>query len=128
MTYSHRATALLLTLVLAPAAPAQTADTRKLDEHYRRAAALSAQGKWAEALPEYERALVLARAVYGPNHRETGVALAIVGGSHFRLGDLPRAEAELVECLRILGREPGAEGADAAQIRGLLGSVYLGLK
>ena len=118
----------LAALVAAATAPAQPAGGPELDAVYRRAAELSAAGKHAEALPEYERVLALTRAAHGPDHREVGVAAGNVGGTRYKLGDLPRAEADLAEAVRILGGVPGQEGEAATQVRLLLGTVRIGLK
>ena len=114
----------LLALCVALAPPGEA----ELDAHYKRAAAHTAAGRHADALPEYEAALALARRLYGPDHRETGLTASNVGGTRFKVDDYARAEADLTQAIRILGGRPGQEDEPATQTRLLLGAACLAQK
>jgi len=105
MTYRMLAIAFLF--VAAPLVSAQQADERELDATHRKANEFYKAGKYTAAITEWERALALARKIYGPNHREVGITLTNIGGTRTRVDDFKRAEEELTEAIRILGGVAG---------------------
>lgn len=125
---THRMLAIAFLFVAAPLVSAQKADERELNAAYRKASDFTKAGKYTEAIPEWERALALTRKIYGPNHREVGIALSNLGGTRSRVDDFKRAEEELTEAIRILGGVAGKEDETATQTRLILGTVKISLK
>lgn len=68
-------------------------DLRKeLDDHFLKGAAFREKGKWAEALPHFEKAAELANAVFGPEDRNTASIVNGLAFNYSQLGRRPEAE------------------------------------
>lgn len=82
------------------------------------------QGRLLEAKRWQEEALRLHEEHFGPVHRDTGRALANLGGTLALLGELTRAEAVLQRALGILRRTLGEENLSVARTLSNLALVY----
>src|SRR3954466_7446147 len=84
---------LLVALAAAdPAAARQKEGQADLDAAFQRGAALRKQGKMAEALPQFEKALSLAKDVFGPDHLNTAAIMNTTGVTCLDLGRTKDAE------------------------------------
>ncbi|MCP3168018.1 protein kinase domain-containing protein [Myxococcus qinghaiensis] len=82
------------------------------------------QGRLLEAKRWQEEALRLHEEHFGPAHRDTGRALANLGGTLALLGELSRAEAVLQRALTILRKTLGEENLSVARTLSNLALVY----
>ncbi|MFY2560916.1 protein kinase domain-containing protein [Corallococcus terminator] len=82
------------------------------------------QGRLLEAKRWQEEALRLHEEHFGPAHRDTGRALANLGGTLALLGELSRAEAVLLRALAILRKTLGEENLSVARTLSNLALVY----
>jgi tetratricopeptide (TPR) repeat protein len=70
-------------------------------ELFNLAESMCGQGKWLEGNGIFEESLALSRRALGPKHIRTVADLNALGNVSMMLGDMPRAEAVLVEALAI---------------------------
>jgi CHAT domain-containing protein/multidrug resistance efflux pump len=77
---------------------------------------LNTEGKYAEAVPLFERALELREAALGGSHLEVARCLNLLGNIHQELGHYARAELLLKRALTIREAELGKSHQDVAQV------------
>jgi tetratricopeptide (TPR) repeat protein len=82
------------------------------------------QGKYQEAIPLAEKAVELAKRVYGPEHPDTATSLNNLGKLYREMGEYAKAEPPLQEALRIRQKVLGPEHPDTATSLANLGSLY----
>jgi len=124
--------ALLLVMVLAAALPfaalAQTADAaREVRAAYDKALALERQGKYAEALPYYQKALDLARATFGKDHVNTATIQNGLACLYKDLDQYAKAETLYQGCLEIYEARLGRDHTAVAQSLNDLAALYVAL-
>ncbi|HTE53003.1 MAG TPA: tetratricopeptide repeat protein [Kofleriaceae bacterium] len=82
-----------------------------------------------EALPLFEQAVALRRALYGDESPRLAAAITALGNAYAMQGDLERAKREHVQALEITRNALGAMHPDVATMHGNIGSDELyGLK
>jgi tetratricopeptide (TPR) repeat protein len=82
------------------------------------------QGKYQEAIPLAEKAVELAKRVYGPEQRNTATRLNNLAELYQAMGDYPKAEPFLQEALRIRQKVLGPEHPDTAASLNNLALLY----
>ena len=70
-------------------------------ELFNLAESMCGQGKWREADGVFEESLALSRRALGPKNIRTAAGLSALGNVSMMLGEMPRAEEQLVEALAI---------------------------
>jgi len=93
------------------------------DFHDRVARVLEADGRYAEALAEAERALALRRGLLGPGHPEVGSTLRATGLMLYRLGRMEEARRRFEEALGLQRVALGPDHPEVATIVDNLGTV-----
>src|SRR5271166_1764485 len=91
------------------ACPASQSDDDEFTSLDQQVQTLFKQGKYQEAIPLAEKAVELAKRVYGPQHPNTATSLTNLGGLYKVIGEYAKAEPLLQEALRIRQKVLGPE-------------------
>ncbi|MFP4040653.1 MAG: tetratricopeptide repeat protein [Desulfosudaceae bacterium] len=86
--------------------------------------ALSARGRQAEAVRQYQRALAIKKKRLGPNHPETAKSYSNLGVAHDRQGDLEKASGAYHRALSIYLRHFGRHDLRTAAVYNNLGVLH----
>src|SRR2546422_69453 len=86
----------------------------ELDAAFKKGTMLQDQGKHAEAIPFYEKALALAQTVFGPDHLDTAGITVTLANCYQRVGRLADAEPLFRRCLAIREAKLGKDHAALA--------------
>ena len=90
----------------------------------QRVQTLFKQGKYQEAIPLAEKAIELAKRVYGPEHPNTATSLNNLAELYDYMGEHAKAEPLLQEALRIRQKVLGSEHPDTALSLNNLAALY----
>ena len=85
---------------------------------------LNARGRYREAEPLYQRALLVAEQVQGASHPDTAISLNNLAGLYWDQGRYAEAEPLLKRALDISEQELGASHPDTASSLNALASLY----
>jgi tetratricopeptide (TPR) repeat protein len=113
--------ALGLWIFACSASSAEDDDPNALNQQVKQ---LIEEGKYPEAVPLAEKAVELAKRVYGPEHPYTATSLNNLGELRQAMGEYPKAEPLLQEALRIRQKVLGPEHPDTALSLNNLGGLY----
>ena len=102
----------------------QSSSEKKLQAVFQKAVALQNQTKYQEALPYYERALELARNIYGENHLGTATVMNNLGTLYYSLGQYAKAKPLLQRSLKIRKDRLGPDHIEVAQTMNNLAMLY----
>src|SRR5580692_5691575 len=113
--------ALGLWIFACSASSAEDDDPNALNQQVKQ---LIEEGRYPEAVPLAEKAVELAKRVYGPEHPYTATSLNNLGELRQAMGEYPKAEPLLQEALRIRQKVLGPEHPDTALSLNNLGELY----
>jgi len=113
--------ALGLWIFACSASSAEDDDPNALNQQVKQ---LIEEGRYPEAVPLAEKAVELAKRVYGPEHPYTATSLNNLGELRQAMGEYPKAEPLLQEALRIRQKVLGPEHPDTALSLNNLGGLY----
>ena len=82
------------------------------------------QGKYQEAIPLAEKAVEIAKRVYGPEHPDTATSLNNLAVLYRDMGEYAKAEPLYQEALRIRQKVLGSEHPDTAISLNNLAGLY----
>ena len=119
---------LLLALgLLILACPASQSDDDEFNSLNRQVQTLFNQGKYQEAIPLAEKAVQLAKRVYGPEQPNTATSLDNLALLYQVMGEYAKAEPLYKEALRIKQKVLGPEHPDTATSLNNLASLYVAM-
>src|SRR5208282_139567 len=98
--------ALALWILACPASQSDDAEFNLLNQQVHK---LFEQGKYQEAIPLAEKAVELAKRVYGPEQPNTATSLNNLALLYLDMGEYAKAETLLQEALRIWQKVLGSE-------------------
>ncbi|MBL7076927.1 MAG: tetratricopeptide repeat protein, partial [Kiritimatiellae bacterium] len=85
---------------------------------------LSQQGKQADALPFYERALAISERAYGPDHHATAMAVKNVAETHYALGETEQARPHYERVADLCDRARQKDDAALKEYLDVLSQIY----
>src|SRR5271166_2525219 len=106
------------------ACPASQSDDDEFNLLNQQVQTLFKQGKYQEAIPLAEKAVELAKRVYGPEQPNTAKSLNNLAELYWRMGEYAKAEPLYQEALRICQKVFGSEHPNTAAILNNLALLY----
>src|SRR5271166_4883922 len=106
------------------ACPASQSDDDEFNLLNQQVQTLFKQGKYQEAIPLAEKAVELAKRVYGPEQPNTAKSLNNLAELYWRMGEYAKAEPLYQEALRICQKVFGSEHPNTAAILNNLAVLY----
>ena len=106
------------------ACPASQSDDDEFNLLNQQVQTLFTQGKYQQAIPLAQKAVEIAKRVYGPEHAGTATSLNNLGELYWAMGEYVKAEPLVQDALRIRQKILGPEHSDTALSLNDLGAVY----